>query len=1760
MNCKKSILSLVLAIAMIFSVSPTFVFADESLAEIQDTDISDSVDKIKTEENNEEIIDSSSEAELADVTVPEVALNWQEAGVRESDNKQIYKIVCNLSAPANLQMVETVLNYDDSKIQPVYAIGDLSNDQYSDLLYTEPDQDNRITVSGALEVAAKAGAAVANELYHADIEGRKAVRMTAGWTTPLSKAINSFDLMSFYFRLKDGVTLEDFDKETITLHPVQTYTEEQLSTGEDFGVEVRIFESSPAFAYKYSDVRESGYFESLGDSNIHDLAVTFTYPNSDKEPAGETKTPGTVKCEKKLDFTSSNPLTEQQQKDYGIYFEDNTDGSHTLTLYNANIEVALEVARFGQVSGIINLPANTKVILMGVNNIKNTIATSSNAAASVFMKGDGFISSDSATNGELNMSGGGYGIYSESSSEGEVRFENAKINFSDSNYTSGSGIFISYAKQNVIFDNSNITVTNTKGNGLDFSGTVTFRNNSKINVNSSGGAAGVKGNKSIISENSEVNIKNTLKGFVITKESIILTDSIVNIDLDGFSSSYVYGFQTSSGGTISLTNCTTSIKNLHGITATAINIEENGSIQIQGGTTNIENVSKAIGFTLNNDNNRIKLSGDITLNNVKYKAFSVKPEAAEGSGSINFISDMYIYDKNIIPSGIYSIENSVWNFNAAYEDSNYYYVNSGSGNIFTGGLGADDIGSELNSLTISELAEYGIKWIPEEKLLILNNVTIETDKIAVTSNLSKKAIIDSYDNMQIFMYGDNSIKYTGTEADACGIFTGTSNIVGIEDSTNQPPTLSIDMNGNGISAIETKNSDTQYINFKNINVTAKNSENGIYLDGYSWYTALGFNFDNSSVAFENVNSAINLNNLGFVDFKSTNSKFDFGNSSNIIAGDKSLMTGKILSDKKSRYTVGNADGALWFDTKLDAGTYYYDGTAFSSISKKITIDTGIVGGTVSVENPDANIGDTVVLTVEPNEGYTFANGSLTYTELTDGANPVVITENNGTYSFVMPENGVLITAAFAKNVTIDDSKITGADTGNPVINASTTDEPSSEIKNSDVSIPKDVVDSISSAVPDSVVINTDVAEIELDKTAFEKISNTAGSEGISLKVDVHEASSNETVNNMIMSGAKVIDVKLMSGTTELLPESSAGSNGNLTLKVPYETEAAVTNPSKVSVVYINDAGEKSGVASAYDTASKKVITKLKHLSTYAITDSLGYELVTELVTPSNENFNPGDEIAVAVKVKSSEPTNFGSFNIALDYDSTKMTLTSVEASDAIKTNGYNLVQGEGAEQNKIAYTSGSSSVDVSSEAVTIMTVKYTVNRGIETAANVSVGTKDGYFAPTGADTDIAAVSTAETVNLYNLKVTLSSGDGNTVSGSPAAYYTKYNTAGLYTDDSYTTAVTDTQIKGLVTANENYRLAKDTTEEPLWKTSGGTGYTSTDLTTGTYTEDTSLTAQAVRQYKITFEPGTHGSFAAGAVTEIAKDVNSKLLQSDLPTIEAEAGYNPDGWMSGDVKIDLSTYEVTGDATLTAAYTEAQYSVTFNTVTNGAYTGETGVTDGKATYGTDITFSVEPANSGDIVGYVYYTVNGGNKGYLTGSNGVYTIPYQMFGENIQIYAGVITGTVKIVAHDSYNAAPSGKDLVIIVTEKNENAKYVLQSAGTAAIEMYYSEGLGGYAAFVSNNGTTITEQEVKDRLSVMEGETANTVIAHTADINGDGYVRSVDAMIVNDLYYNNRIGDTSDEMRIKANYYNSDDAVDTSDIAAVLYTVVGRSFTK
>lgn len=46
MNCKKSILSLVLAIAMIFSVSPILVFADNSLS---DTNISDNVDEINLE-------------------------------------------------------------------------------------------------------------------------------------------------------------------------------------------------------------------------------------------------------------------------------------------------------------------------------------------------------------------------------------------------------------------------------------------------------------------------------------------------------------------------------------------------------------------------------------------------------------------------------------------------------------------------------------------------------------------------------------------------------------------------------------------------------------------------------------------------------------------------------------------------------------------------------------------------------------------------------------------------------------------------------------------------------------------------------------------------------------------------------------------------------------------------------------------------------------------------------------------------------------------------------------------------------------------------------------------------------------------------------------------------------------------------------------------------------------------------------------------------------------------------------------------------------------------------------------------------------------------------------------------------------------------------------------------------------------------------------------------------------------------------------
>lgn len=85
---------------------------------------------------------------------------------------------------------------------------------------------------------------------------------------------------------------------------------------------------------------------------------------------------------------------------------------------------------------------------------------------------------------------------------------------------------------------------------------------------------------------------------------------------------------------------------------------------------------------------------------------------------------------------------------------------------------------------------------------------------------------------------------------------------------------------------------------------------------------------------------------------------------------------------------------------------------------KITVDANS-GGTVSVSPSEAAAGEKVEIKVAPKSGYRMK--TLTVTDA-NGNNVPVSTDNNGNYSFVMPNSDVIIKVTFsAKSTSSSDS-------------------------------------------------------------------------------------------------------------------------------------------------------------------------------------------------------------------------------------------------------------------------------------------------------------------------------------------------------------------------------------------------------------------------------------------------------------------------------------------------------------------------------------------------------------------------------------------------------------------------------------------------------------------------------------------------------------------------------------------------------------------
>lgn len=334
-------------------------------------------------------------------------------------------------------------------------------------------------------------------------------------------------------------------------------------------------------------------------------------------------------------------------------------------------------------------------------------------------------------------------------------------------------------------------------------------------------------------------------------------------------------------------------------------------------------------------------------------------------------------------------------------------------------------------------------------------------------------------------------------------------------------------------------------------------------------------------------------------------------------------------------------------------------------------------------------------------------------------------------------------------------------------------------------------------------------------------------------------------------------------------------------------------------------------------------------------------------------------------------------------------------------------------------------------------------------------------------------------------VTFEAGTG--VNMTEATAYVKDGQSKLYTDADFDTPFT----VPTPTAQTGYRLAADTAVEPLWKDTADNGYQTSVLNQGTnyhFTADTTLTAQAIQQWTVTFETDNRGSLSS---TSVVVDDNTTVPIDKIPTVTAEAGYKFTGW-SGDVNAAITT-----DTTFTAQYTDATYTLTLPTDITGVeftvtvdgmpLTGNNG--QYTVTHGKDVTITVTA--NGATINSVSYTIGSGEAVNVTN----FTQPFTIEGDSI---TGNITVNVQATSTYQITVKADGGNGKV----NNADEVTLTVNAGTTADElagMFTFEPNPGYKvntitpafADVTGNATyTVTFTDASYNVTLSDGTSLGT----------------------------------------------------------------------
>ena len=365
------------------------------------------------------------------------------------------------------------------------------------------------------------------------------------------------------------------------------------------------------------------------------------------------------------------------------------------------------------------------------------------------------------------------------------------------------------------------------------------------------------------------------------------------------------------------------------------------------------------------------------------------------------------------------------------------------------------------------------------------------------------------------------------------------------------------------------------------------------------------------------------------------------------------------------------------------------------------------------------------------------------------------------------------------------------------------------------------------------------------------------------------------------------------------------------------------------------------------------------------------------LTADKTHYNAGETVTVTVSAFGNRSIN--SFGFTPVFESGKLKLgkvTALVSGGSLKQNPDNGKTGYVVD-NETGIALGADGTN----ATPLVEITFTAKAEVNAATVIQLtGLEMTPIGQTKGET--VSPEAALTVNLHDLRVTLKAANGTINGEKNVTLYAKYGETSLYSDAARKTTATVS-----VNANDGYRL-NNKTDEKLWKC-GAAEYADFDEIKGlTFTDSKTFDLQTTKVWTVSFNTTdvTGGSLSTN--DPITVDDGTKLSAAGLPKPTPSTGYAFTGWTAGGTAINPDAYTVKGDVTLKPVFTVQSYAFTY-TQNQSTVSVTAGVTDGKATYGRDVTFTVTP-NAGYVVKQVSYTVGGGTAKTITPVDGKYTIP--------------------------------------------------------------------------------------------------------------------------------------------------------------------------